>query len=55
MSHVLNTILLAVEKTPDEEGRDIVLSMLVVRLIFIAVIVLGALTKIAAHRRHRAR
>jgi hypothetical protein len=53
MAHVLNGILLAVEKTPDQEGRDIVLSMLVVGCIFIGVIVLGGLSKMLSHRRHR--
>jgi hypothetical protein len=53
MEHLLNGILLAAEKTPDQEGRDIVLSMLVVGLIFIGVIVLGGLTKMVSHRRHR--
>ena len=51
MSHVLSGILLAAQKTPDEEGRDIVLSMLVVGLIFLAVVALGGLTTMIQHRR----
>ena len=37
-----------------EEGRNIVLSMLVVGLIFIAVILLGELNTWLGHRRKRA-
>lgn len=51
MTHLLSGILLAAQKTPDEEGRDIVLSMLVVGLIFIAVMALGGLSKMIQHRR----
>jgi heme/copper-type cytochrome/quinol oxidase subunit 2 len=39
-------------KTAAEEGRDIILSMLVVGLIFVAVIVLGELNDWRARRRH---
>ena len=39
-------------KTAAEEGRDIVLSMLVVGLVFLAVILLGDLAERAMHRRH---
>jgi hypothetical protein len=35
-----------------KEGRDIVLSMLVVGLIFIGVILIGQLAEWIAHRRH---
>ena len=48
--HALSGLLLAVSKTPDQEGRDIVLSMLVVGLIFLGVIALGELMKYASHR-----
>ncbi len=41
-------------KTAAEEGRDIVLSMLVVGLIFLAVIGLGELNTWVSHRRKRA-
>jgi len=53
MRQALETILLAAEKTPDEEGRDIVLSMLVVGCIFLGVIILGELSKAMQHRRKR--
>jgi hypothetical protein len=53
MRHLLDAILLAKEKTPDEEGRDIVLSMLVVGCVFLAVMVIGELSKLIAHRRRR--
>jgi hypothetical protein len=36
-----------------KEGRDIVLSMLVVGLIFIGVILIGQLAEWITHRRHR--
>ena len=38
-------------KTAAEEGRDIILSMLVVGLVFVAVVVLGDLNAWRAHRR----
>ncbi len=38
-------------KTAAEEGRDIVLSMLVVGLVFIVVIILGDLNAWRIHRR----
>jgi hypothetical protein len=53
MIDALLGIVLAAEKTPDQEGRDIVLSMLVVGLIFLGVIAIGELTKAVAHRRRR--
>jgi hypothetical protein len=40
-------------KTAAEEGRDIILSMLVVGLIFIAVILLGDLNAWRSHRKKR--
>jgi len=40
-------------KTAAEEGRDIILSMLVVGLVFLSVAVLGDLYERAKHRRHR--
>lgn len=42
-------------KTAAEEGRDVILSMLVVGLIFLAVIALGELNTWRSHRRSRAR
>ena len=38
-----------------EEGKDVVLSMLVVGLVFLAVIALGELTHYAAMKRRRAK
>ena len=40
-------------KTAAEEGRDIVLSMLVVGLVFLAVIALGELNDWRGRRRHK--
>ena len=45
-------LLAASEKTAAEEGRDIVLSMLVVGLIFVAVALLGDLYARGARKRH---
>jgi hypothetical protein len=46
-------LLLAAKKPVDIEGRDIILSMLVVGLVFLGVVVLGELTHyIARRRRH---
>jgi hypothetical protein len=53
MADLFLTALLAAEKPPDIEGRDIVLSMLVVGLIFLAVVALGELAKYLAHHRKR--
>jgi hypothetical protein len=44
-------ILLAAEKTPAEEGRDVILSMLVVGLIFLGVIILGQTARYFEHKR----
>jgi hypothetical protein len=43
--------LLAAEKTPAEEGRDVILIMLVVGLVFLGVIVLGQLMRFFEHKR----
>lgn len=53
MSTLLGALTLAAEKTPDEEGRDIILTMLVVGLIFLGVVVLGELTSRLLHRRKK--
>jgi heme/copper-type cytochrome/quinol oxidase subunit 2 len=53
MSAVLTALLLAQEKSTAEEGRDIVVSMLVVGLIFLSVIALGQLSRWLSHRRRR--
>lgn len=53
MTELIAVLTLAAEKTPDEEGRDIILSMLVVGLIFLGVIVAGELLKWLSHRRDK--
>ncbi len=53
MADLLATLVLAAEKTPDQEGKDIVLSMLVVGLVFLAVIALGEVAHAIAKRRAR--
>jgi hypothetical protein len=50
---LLTGLVLAATKTPDQEGKDIVLSMLVVGLIFLAVIALGELAHAIAKRKAR--
>jgi DMSO reductase anchor subunit len=47
--------LLAAEKTPAEEGRDVILSMLVVGLIFLGVVLLGQLARHLGHKRQARR
>jgi hypothetical protein len=49
----MNALAFLLAKTAAEEGRDIVLSMLVVGLVFIAVALLGDLYEWSRHRRHR--
>lgn len=44
-------LLASTEKTAAEEGRDIILSMLVVGLIFVAVAVGGDLLRRLTHKR----
>jgi uncharacterized integral membrane protein len=44
-------LLLAAEKTPAQEGRDVILSMLVVGLVFLGVILLGQAARHFEHRR----
>jgi hypothetical protein len=51
LADLLTGLVVAATKTPDEEGKDIVLSMLVVGLIFLAVIVLGEVAHAIAKRR----
>ena len=48
-------LLASSEKTASEEGRDIVLSMLVVGLVLVIVILLGDLYNLRARKRHSAR
>jgi hypothetical protein len=51
MGTIPSAVLLAAEKSTAEEGRDIILSMLVVGLIFLSVIALGELSRWLSHRR----
>jgi hypothetical protein len=44
-------LLLAAEKTPAQEGRDVILAMLVVGLVFLGVILLGQAARYFGHRR----
>ena len=44
-------LLLAAEKSPAEEGRDLILVMLAVGVIFLGVIVLGQLLRHFEHKR----
>lgn len=45
-------LLLAAEKTPAQEGRDVILVMLAVGLVFVGVVVLGQLARYLGHKRH---
>jgi Ca2+/Na+ antiporter len=45
--------VLAAEKTPAQEGRDVILVMLLVGLLFLMVIVLGQLSRWLSGRRGR--
>jgi hypothetical protein len=54
VSVLVEAVLLAARKSPDEEGRDIILVMLGVGLIFLGVIILGQLARHFSHKRaHR--
>jgi len=53
MSAFLTALLLAQERSTAEEGRDIIIAMLVVGLIFLSVIALGQLSRWLSHRRGR--
>jgi hypothetical protein len=53
MADLAFAFVLAAEKTTAEEGRDVILVMLVVALIFVGVIALGELARRFAHRRSR--
>jgi hypothetical protein len=44
-------LLLAAEKSPAQEGRDVILVMLAVGLVFLGVIVLGQLLRHFEHKR----
>ena len=49
----MTALVLAQEKSIAEEGRDIIISMLVVGLIFVSVIALGQFSRWLSHRRGR--
>jgi hypothetical protein len=51
MSALATAILLAAEKTPAEEGREIVIAMLIVGCTFLGVILIGQLLRWLGHRR----
>ena len=51
MSAFMLALTLAAEKTPAEEGRDVIIVMLVVGLVFLSVIGLGQLSRWFTHRR----
>jgi hypothetical protein len=51
MTVLASIIPLAAEKTPAEEGRDVIIAMLIVGLIFVGVIALGQLGRYLGHRR----
>ena len=55
MSAVATAILLGAEKSPAQEGRDVVLVMLGVGAIFLGVILLGQLARYLGHKRHARR
>ena len=51
MSALATTILVGAEKSPAQEGRDVVLVMLGVGAIFLGVILVGQLMRFMSHRR----
>jgi hypothetical protein len=53
MTALLAALALAAEKTPAEEGRDVIIAMLLVGLVFLGVIALGQLARWFAARRGR--
>lgn len=50
-----SVLALLLAKTAAEEGRDIILSMLVVGLVLVLVVLLGDLYNARARKRHNAR
>jgi hypothetical protein len=44
--------MLPLAKTAAEEGKEVIVAMLIVGLIFLSVIALGQLSRWARHRRH---
>jgi hypothetical protein len=53
VSDLALSLLLAQEKSTAEEGRDIIIAMLVVGLVFLSVIAFGQLGRWMSHRRGR--
>jgi hypothetical protein len=51
MGAVVATLLLLQEKSTAEEGRDIIIGMLLVGLVFIGLIALGQTLRYLGHRR----
>jgi hypothetical protein len=47
--------VIAAEKSPAQEGRDVILVMLAVGLIFLGVVVLGQLGRYLGHKRQARR
>jgi heme/copper-type cytochrome/quinol oxidase subunit 2 len=48
-------LLIAAEKSPAQEGRDVILVMLVVGFIFLGVVLLGQLSRHYTHKRRARR
>ena len=48
---MLSALVLAAEKSTADEGRDIIVAMLVVGLIFCSVIAIGQFARWVGHRR----
>ena len=48
-------LVLAAEKSPAQEGRDVILAMLVVGLVFLGVVLVGQLARYLGHKRHARR
>jgi hypothetical protein len=55
MSALATAVLLGAEKTPAQEGREVVLVMLGVGAIFLGVILFGQLLRVMSHRREARR
>jgi hypothetical protein len=51
VSGFVQAVVLAADKTPDEEGFDVIMVMLATGLIFLGVIVLGQLARHFGHKR----
>jgi hypothetical protein len=48
-------LVLAAEKSPAQEGRDVILAMLVVGLVFLGVVLVGQLARYLGHKRQARR